>query len=1647
MSHITEHKLPPVIRVFISSTFSDMDHERSYFNEVLSPKLSRICAEHGVSFFCVDLRWGITEEQQIGGRVLPICLSEIDRCRPYFIGILGNRYGTIMETVPSSVVSSIPWLRGKEGKSITELEMLYAVLDDEQGDPASHSSFYFRDPALTESWYGPSEEDPHIRTLKNRIAQSPAATHSSYRSVEEFGELVMRDILAWCDKEFPVPEKATQIRRTWYDSELLRNYVPIKANHDFLDAYIRESHRSLLLHGTSERGKTTLLSAWNPPDGNKILINCGSDDTFRYWPMTLLTLIRELETIPEESISPDSHLTDAMSKGMASSADEKELDDGNLYFSKNRDLEDFRIAFLQWIINLKTRKPVYVVINDLNLDSDERTMMLSWIPVETNGSVQFICSTNQEESVEFAEIVGWNCKEMPPFTREHAATYLTNYLNIFGKSLSDTQTELLLNSPISSHAGHLRAVADFLINHGRFHNLDRLICDLKELPDHTALYPYLLEYFLNDVDEKTAAITHFVLALLLESPISLTEQECYTLTSRFVEITPLEWASVSSILEQLRVNKGDYWNLTGYSLRAAVSDCTSPEISAIILEVLADHFAQKVKEADENESFRTSHRQHAAWAKASLSLYAKADKNDKLLEALQSRDIMLSLCTMEQPALRAAWLHLIIDGNIDVEEELNRLFRSVISEYGKEHILTHTLASFFEDLELTDHVSDTERLSDGTIPGINRDDSDFFSPEFNQFMRVLLAKLDRLDMRSKINLLSETLTACDNFSPIESCQLLGYKADLEYRNGNITDMLSTVNHYFELALRSGNLNEFLQSMELRSRALHKLDRNQEALHLVDKLCSLYLSRGETRPYLACLNSKGNVLTALYRYRDAQRCFEQAHSIWIKLGKNNEANKVCVNLCNSMHLQGKDKIALGIACALYEKLNDGDGSSSLRAELAGNIGLYALGVKEYETAKSYLRIAMDLAEAEDRGQTFINAAMTFGTVCEKTGTHMAGYLVMERLMNAMWERGKYATVLDALNKACAFLRHCSHARQAKKVHQEWRKRFSTIEGGTEMFDSQMDQDTFDSRETDRCREALAMAKSTGDPLEIARANVALAATLHDEDPEEFRACMYVAAELFAANGSDSQLLEAIVSLLSDCFSHGKADDAYLKKILSYAKDPVVLTVSDIWLKLGSWDSEDEDKVNRTSGQSYEEILSETLPLASTHMSLVYACWKDLVPSIAKEVSVQTLQRMLHALPREESFFLEYAFEEAFTKDMLLNIENMKVDYQGPQTLRLLAYYEKAIEFLSEIGSANTGVLAGNIAIIYRRRKDEEKALHYHKISMDDYLRQGIPYDALVEKMNLSTAYREFGRKDEAISVLREALSEAKEKGITALVAAIAGNLAANLRDRGNTADHEEIMDCFAIEENYYREQLAARDLAISLLNQTAYGLMREDAASVSDKLAEARKIVRENNYTEFYQALAAMEATSARLNSTNRSTDGLDEETARAFFEELLATNGQFTVNRLYVEDDRWNADCFPLEQNQIFFTKLRLILMGSDNEVVFGAMFAPAQYNEAAKENLKAYVEWSNTLTFYEMTIIEGFTVQGVYLVRAASREDLMERFLFYLRLWMADCYAMSMLSIGMDLAFCQGLKLQILNMDADDTETTDDEAAEDEEN
>ena len=77
------------VRVFFSSTFRDFGEERDLLVRKVFPALRAQLKNRFVELVDVDLRWGITVEQAERGEVLPICLTEIDRARPYFVGMLG----------------------------------------------------------------------------------------------------------------------------------------------------------------------------------------------------------------------------------------------------------------------------------------------------------------------------------------------------------------------------------------------------------------------------------------------------------------------------------------------------------------------------------------------------------------------------------------------------------------------------------------------------------------------------------------------------------------------------------------------------------------------------------------------------------------------------------------------------------------------------------------------------------------------------------------------------------------------------------------------------------------------------------------------------------------------------------------------------------------------------------------------------------------------------------------------------------------------------------------------------------------------------------------------------------------------------------------------------------------------------------------------------------------------------------------------------------------------------------------------------------------------------------------------------------------------------------------------------------------------
>jgi tetratricopeptide (TPR) repeat protein len=136
--------------VFITSTFRDMHAERDWLRVHVFPVLEERLRARFHHLETIDLRWGVEsasadEEQDRERVVLTVCLREIERSRPFLIGLLGDRYGW---RPPGARIADAAREAGLnadlEGKSVTELEILYGVLRG--ADQQRRSWFYLRNP-------------------------------------------------------------------------------------------------------------------------------------------------------------------------------------------------------------------------------------------------------------------------------------------------------------------------------------------------------------------------------------------------------------------------------------------------------------------------------------------------------------------------------------------------------------------------------------------------------------------------------------------------------------------------------------------------------------------------------------------------------------------------------------------------------------------------------------------------------------------------------------------------------------------------------------------------------------------------------------------------------------------------------------------------------------------------------------------------------------------------------------------------------------------------------------------------------------------------------------------------------------------------------------------------------------------------------------------------------------------------------------------------------------------------------------------------------------------------------------------------------------------------------------------------------------
>lgn len=173
------------IRVFVSSTFKDMNKERSHIAINIFPWIRKEMLRNGVNFSWCDLRWGITDEEAQAGLVVPKCIQSIDEC-DFFVGIIGEYYGTSLskhdvETLEmpieykSQILRLIDSSNGSSGISITEIEILHRLL---RSNDKSNICFFLKKTS--------NYQDARLVALVDRI-KNEGYTFFTYSSIEQLG--------------------------------------------------------------------------------------------------------------------------------------------------------------------------------------------------------------------------------------------------------------------------------------------------------------------------------------------------------------------------------------------------------------------------------------------------------------------------------------------------------------------------------------------------------------------------------------------------------------------------------------------------------------------------------------------------------------------------------------------------------------------------------------------------------------------------------------------------------------------------------------------------------------------------------------------------------------------------------------------------------------------------------------------------------------------------------------------------------------------------------------------------------------------------------------------------------------------------------------------------------------------------------------------------------------------------------------------------------------------------------------------------------------------------------------------------------------------------------------------------------------------
>uniref|UniRef100_F7D8W7 Telomerase associated protein 1 n=1 Tax=Ornithorhynchus anatinus TaxID=9258 RepID=F7D8W7_ORNAN len=265
------------VRLFVSSTFRDMQAERDLLLRGVLPALQARAAAHRLHLRLIDLRWGVPEEEQLRGRQLELCLGEVHNSQ-LLVAMLGTRYGHVPSAYSLPALPHFRWAQDyPAGRSVTEMELMQ-FLSDPQRAPATF--IYLRDPdflsSVPEAWiedFVPESEEAarRVSQLKNHLEGRKGVTCRRYPCVwggAQFGQMVLRDMWTALQRLFlqrPADADPIQAEDTVQNAFQQLQSPPSPARPGLLRDTVRRLRRPVgvlsVVSGEPGQGKTAFLAS------------------------------------------------------------------------------------------------------------------------------------------------------------------------------------------------------------------------------------------------------------------------------------------------------------------------------------------------------------------------------------------------------------------------------------------------------------------------------------------------------------------------------------------------------------------------------------------------------------------------------------------------------------------------------------------------------------------------------------------------------------------------------------------------------------------------------------------------------------------------------------------------------------------------------------------------------------------------------------------------------------------------------------------------------------------------------------------------------------------------------------------------------------------------------------------------------------------------------------------------------------------------------------------------------------------------------------------------------------------------------------------------------------------------------------------